>query len=484
MPPPRPADTFYWHDYETSGIDHARDRPLQFAGLRTDLDLNEIGAPLELYCAPADDLLPAPEACLVTGITPQHAREHGVREAEFVDRVLAELGRPGTCALGYNTLRFDDEISRHALYRNLHDPYAREWRDGNSRWDLIDLVRTVHALRPDGITWPRRDDGTPSFRLEELTAANGIEHGAAHDALADVRATLALARLVRARQPRLWEYLFGLRRKRAVNDLLDLRAMTPLVHVSGRYPAARGCLAVVAPIVRLEANPNAVVVYDLAVDPAPLAGLDAAAIAGRVFTAAAELPAGVARIPLKQVRVNRCPVLAPLKVLRPEDAARLGIDVDACLRHRDALAALPGLAAHVAGAFAPPDGPAPEDPDDRLYAGGFTSDADRHRLDEVRGRDPERLGDPLPPFDDPNLEELVFRYRARNWPEALDPDGRARWQAYRRARLTDPDAARGRTLAAYRTRIDDLRAERGAEAVVVLDALSAWGDELEAKLAE
>ena len=477
-------DTFYWHDYETSGIDLDRDRPLQFAGLRTDLELQPIGEPLTLYCRPAEDLLPAPEACLITGITPQHAREHGVREAEFVDRILAELARPGTCALGYNTLRFDDEVTRRALYRNLHDPYAREWRDGNSRWDLIDLVRTVHALRPDGIAWPRRDDGTPSFRLEELTAANGLDHGRAHDALVDVRATLALARLLRERQPRLWDYLFGLRRKRAVNDLLDLRGMTPLVHVSGRYPAARACLAVVAPVVRLKSDPNAVVVYDLGEDPAALEGLDATQIATRVFSRAEDLPDGVARLPFKKVRVNRCPVLAPLKVLRPQDAERLGIDVNRCLRHRDALAAQPGLTARVAETFAPVAGVLSDDPDDRLYAGGFTSDADRHRLAEVRSRPLGQLGDPLPPFDDPALEELVFRYRARNWPETLDPQARGRWQAYRASRLTDPEAARGRTLESYYARIGELRAARAGEegASAVLDALEAWGRELEAGL--
>jgi len=479
-------ETFYWHDYETTGIDPARDRPLQFAGLRSDLDLNPVGEPLTLYCRPADDLLPAPEACLITGITPQLARERGVCEAEFIARIHAELARPGTCALGYNSLRFDDEVTRHTLYRNLHDPYAREWRDGNSRWDLIDLVRTVHALRPDGIAWPRRDDGTTSFRLEELTVANGLEHGQAHDALADVRATLALARLLRERQPRLWAYLFDLRRKQAVGRLLDLRAMTPLVHVSGRYPASRGCLAVVVPVARHPVNDNAVIVYDLAADPAALDGLDGTAMAERVFSRADALPDGSERIPLKQVRVNRCPVLAPLNVLRAQDAERLGIDRDACARHLEQLRRQPDLAARVAAAFAPPPGPAPDDPDDQLYAGPFFGDDDRRRLAALRALPPERLGEPLPPFDDPRLPEMVLRYRARNWPGSLDAAARAAWQAFRRQRLTDPAAARGRTLAAYFERIVALRAERAGEpdAGAVLDALEAWGRELEAGLAD
>jgi len=194
-------ETLYWHDYETFGADPSRDRPVQFAGLRTDLDLNRIGEPLVLYARPANDFLPQPQACLVTGISPQLALERGVPECEFIERILQELARPGTCGAGYNSLRFDDEVTRYTLYRNFHDPYAREWQHGNSRWDIIDLVRTACALRPEGIEWPLREDGLPSFRLEDLTGANGISHGAAHDALADVEATIALARLVRQRQP-------------------------------------------------------------------------------------------------------------------------------------------------------------------------------------------------------------------------------------------------------------------------------------------
>ncbi|MDX1593353.1 MAG: exodeoxyribonuclease I [Gammaproteobacteria bacterium] len=482
----RAGETFYWHDYETTGIDLDRDRPLQFAGLRTDLELNPVDAPLVLYCRPAGDLLPDPDACLVTGLTPQQVAERGVPEAEFVDRVHAELARPGTCALGYNTLRFDDEVTRRALYRNLLDPYAREWRDGNSRWDLIDLVRTVHALRPEGFEWPRRDDGTPSFRLEELTAANGIEHGAAHDALSDVHATVALARRLRGQKRRLWDYLFELRRKQAVRRLIDLRGMTPLVHVSGRYPAARGCLAVVAPVAGHPENPNAVIVFDLAADPEALAGLDGEAIAERVFSPGDALPEGRERIPLKQVRINRCPVLAPLSVLRPEDARRLCIDLEAIARHHARLLREPGLAERVAAAFAPPGGTPPEDPDDQLYAGPFLGDDDRRRLAEVRGRPPGRWHEPLPPFDDPRLPEMVFRYRARNWPEALDAEDREAWRAFRRTRLTDREASRGRTLDDYFARIDALRRERrgDVDAERLLAALESWGRGLEADLAQ
>ena len=229
--------SFYWHDYETFGVLPRRDRPAQFAGVRTDAELNEIDAPLTLYCKPAIDSLPEPEACVITGITPQVCEAKGVAERDFASAIEAQLARPGTVGCGYNSLRFDDEVTRHLFWRCLIDPYAREWQNECGRWDLLDTVRCAWALRPEGISWPQREQGKPSFRLEHLSAANGIGHEAAHDALSDVRATIALARRVKARQPRLWEFCLRLRQKTAV--LGELVMGKPVLHVSGMYPAER-----------------------------------------------------------------------------------------------------------------------------------------------------------------------------------------------------------------------------------------------------
>src|SRR5690606_22124338 len=142
--------------------------------------------PLVIYCQPTEDMLPQPEACLITGITPQKAKSEGIREVEFIRLIHEQFSKPDTCVAGYNSIRFDDEVTRNTLYRNFFDPYAREWQNGCSRWDLIDVMRLAYALRPDGIQWPTREDGLPSFRLEDLTRANGVEHEAAHDAMSDV----------------------------------------------------------------------------------------------------------------------------------------------------------------------------------------------------------------------------------------------------------------------------------------------------------
>ena len=272
------AGSFLFYDLETFGADPRRSRIAQFAAVRTTPALDVMEEPLSFFVQPADDLLPSPIATLITGITPQRALHEGVNEAEAFARIADEMGRPETCTLGYNSLRFDDEFVRHGLFRNFHEPYEREWRGGNSRWDLLDVMRLMHALRPDGIVWPRREDGATSFRLEHLALANRVRDGDAHEALSDVFATIGLARLMRQAQPRLWDYALQLRDKRYAARLLDTTAMLPVLHVSQRYPASRLCAAPVLPLARHPQVESQVIVFDLGEDPQPLLDLPAEAI--------------------------------------------------------------------------------------------------------------------------------------------------------------------------------------------------------------
>jgi len=472
--------SFYWHDYETWGAEPAVDRPAQFAGLRTDLDFHPIGEPLVLYARPADDFLPQPEACLITGITPQLARDKGASEADFFRFIHDELARPGTCALGYNSMRFDDEVTRYGLYRNFYDPYAREWQNGNSRWDMIDVVRLTRALRPEGIKWPDKEPGVTSFRLEDLTAANGIEHSGAHDALADVRATIAIARLIRERQPKLFDFVLHNRDRQRLATQLNVRAGAPVLHVSARYPARLGCIAAVLPLAQHPINRNGVIVYDLRTDPAPLLQLSVDEIRARLFVAGADLADGVERIPLKVVHVNRAPVIVPMGTLTEEARERWRMDAADEQRHLEALRAAPGLAAKVAEVFAAAEAfPVQSDPDRDLY-GGFLSDADRRRCDQVRRTPPDELAELRLGFDAPKLEELLFRYRARNWPETLNRDERLRWEEFRRERLTRPGAGASIVLDDYRRELSRLAVDLSLTPAqrAVVDALLDWPAEL------
>ncbi|MBX3620044.1 MAG: exodeoxyribonuclease I [Rhizobacter sp.] len=447
--------SFFWHDYETFGRVPRRDRPSQFAGVRTDADLNEVGEPVMVYCKPAPDFLPDPESCLLTGIVPQTCLAQGLAEHAFADLIEGELARPGTIGVGYNSIRFDDEVTRHLFWRNLIDPYAREWQNECGRWDLLDVVRVTWALRPDGIEWPKHEDGRPSFKLEHLTQANGLVHEAAHDALSDVRATIAVARLIKTRQPRLWDFCLRLRRKDEV--VREMGVGRPFIHISGMYGVERGCMALVWPLAPHPTNKNEVIVWDLSADPTELLSLDVDAIRQRMFSKADALPEGTARLPIKTIHLNKSPiVVGNYKPFGEVMTTKWGVDLAQSLRHAE-LAASKG---HLLAGMWPAvfERPAPEgkpDVDEDLY-GGFVGNEDRRALQRLRGLSPAHLADKRPAFADKRLDELFFRYRARNFPETLSDAERVQWQEHCAHRLHD-GAGGALTLEAFFERIDQLQ---------------------------
>ena len=466
--------TFLWHDYETFGAQPRRDRPAQFAAIRTDAELNEIGTPLMLFCQPANDYLPDPQSCLITGITPQQCLDQGVPEHEFARQVEAAFAEPGTIGVGYNTIRFDDEVTRFLFWRNLLDPYAREWQNNCGRWDLLDVVRMTYALRPEGIEWPRHPDGRPSFRLEDLTRANGLSHEAAHDALSDVRATIALARLIRSKQPRLFDFCLELRRKDKVASEMGLHLersqRQPFLHVSGMFPAEQGCLGLVWPLAQHPSNKNEILVWDCRHDPSELFGMDVETIRLRMFTRNADLPEGVTRLPVKSVHLNKSPMLVGnLKTLSSALAQRWGIDLDQGRAHAELAARGPDMAATWAQVFQKPAAPNETDVDEDLY-GGFVSNNDRRKLESLRMQTPAQLAATRPSFEDERLAELLFRYRARNFPQSLNAEEMAAWEEHRAARLLE-GAGGARSVDQLFSEIDALSETADERAEDILGAL-------------
>ncbi|MBP2167449.1 exodeoxyribonuclease-1 [Erwinia toletana] len=426
--------TFLFHDYETFGKSPSLDRPAQFAGVRTDMDFNIIGEPEVFYCQPADDYLPQPEAVMITGITPQQAKARGVSEAEFARRIHTLFSEANTCVVGYNNVRFDDEVTRNIFYRNFYDPYAWSWQNGNSRWDLLDVMRACYALRPQGINWPENDDGMPSFRLEHLTKANGVEHANAHDAMSDVYATIAMAKLVKEQQPRLYDYLLTHRTKQKLTPLIDIPQMKPLVHISGMFGAFRGNTSWIAPLAWHPDNRNALITCDLAGDMTPLLELDADALRERLYTRRDQL-GDAAAVPVKLVHINKCPVLAPANTLRPEDAQRIGIDRQRCLDNLALLRQHAEIREKVVTLFAEAEPfVAADDVDAQLYD-GFFSDADKSAMNIILQTEPANLPALDLTFNDKRIEKLLFRYRARNFPGTLDDAEQQRWLQHRREAL-------------------------------------------------
>ncbi|MBM6550213.1 exodeoxyribonuclease I [Marinomonas ostreistagni] len=448
--------SFFWYDFETTGVDPAKDRPMQFAGIRTDLDFNPIGEPIMLYCKLADDVLPHPDACLLTGITPQDAIREGLNEAEFMATIEKELSEPGTCSLGYNTLRFDDEVVRHSFYRNFIDPYAREWQNGCSRWDVIDLVRMAFAMRPEGIEWPKKEDGSYSLKLEDLTKANGIAHEQAHDALSDVHGTIAMAKLIRDKQPKLYDYYFSMRDKGSLQDFIDPIRMKPFLHISGMFGQEKKFAAFVAPLAPHPTNKNGVIVYDLMSDAQPLLDLSVDEIRERVFSSKEAL-GETERLPLKVIHINKCPAVAPATFLKDEAVVkRLGLSGDICRDNLAKLRAEGGLAAKLSQVFMQEYDKIDKDPDLMLYSGGFFSRDDKARMEQIRATPREILGELELTFDDRRLPEMFTRYLARNYPDQLNSTQREEWEEHRRVKLLQKDGGGSLTMEEFFKRLNEL----------------------------
>jgi exodeoxyribonuclease I len=444
---------FLWHDYETFGADPARDRPAQFAGLYTDAELQPVGEPLMFYCRPVMDVLPHPDAVAITGITPQIAEREGLDEPAFAQRVFEAFSRPGTCGVGYNSLRFDDEVTRNLLYRNFHDPYLREWSGGNSRWDLIDVVRLWHALRPEGLTWPQGEHGATSFKLEHLSAANGLQHERAHDALSDVHATLALARRLKAAQPRLFAHALTLRDKKVAAALLTGSTQAPVLHVSSRIPAALGCITAVVAVAPHPRNRNCVLCFDLRQDPEALLSAPIDELHDRLFTPREDLPEGVERLALKGIHLNKSPMLAPMSTLQPAQAQRWQLDLEQLREHHELLMrAGPALVEKVQALYADEDRSA-DDPEVALYS-GFIPDADRARCAQVRADGPGGAAPHDGRFEDPRLNELLFRWRARHAPHTLTPGEQDAWRAFVERKLSIDTGLASLTLPAYQQLVE------------------------------
>lgn len=430
--------TLLWHDYETFGTDTKLDRPSQFAGIRTDENLNVVGDPIMFYCQPANDFLPNPMACKVTGVTPHDALEKGIPEYQFIDKIEKEMTQSNTCNVGYNSIAFDDEVTRFTLYRNFHEPYNREWKNGCSRWDIMNMMRLVSLTRPNALIWPKKEDGTKSFRLEELSAVNGIVHENAHDALSDVYATIGVAKKIKEAEPKLYDYLYNLRSKHEVSAVIKktVNGNGMLVHIDSVYSGLKEFAAITYPICvgnnHTALNNNDVILVDLGrEDFQDWINLPVDEIKSRIFSKKVDLEArGVSRPGFNKIAINQCPTIANYKVVPVEKLEQLNISLETCQRNLEYLQNNPDIANNISRLFEA-NYPPMNDPDTSLYA-GFIDKNDRFKLDNIRKN---KNFNEKHNFKDTKFHEMVFRYKARNFPSQLTDIELNKWEEYRMDRI-------------------------------------------------
>lgn len=463
------AQTFFFYDLETSGLNPRQDRIMQFAGQRTNMNLEPIGEPYNLLVTLNDDTLPSPDALMVTGITPQKTVEEGYTEAQFARMLSEEIFTPDTIAVGFNNIRFDDEFIRHLLWRNFNDPYEWSWKDGRSRWDLLDVVRLTRALRPEGIKWPLDDKGEPSNRLELITSANGIAHENAHDALADVTALIAVTKLIKQKQPQLYDYLLKMRDKKGVQQLVNVDDKKPFVYVSGRYDKEFAKTTVAFPLTT--SRNGGVVVYDLRYDLTPFVGLSAEELVKKIFASWEERQAeDFVKLPVKELQYNRCPAVAPLGVLEQGDGwQKISLDLKTVQKHQNILLNHPDFAEKLRTIFEnKPSFKKLPDPEAQLYD-GFLNDRDRIRVEAVRNADERELADFHPEFQDERLAPLLLHYKARNFPRSLSEDDLAQWETWRAQRLQAQ-------LPGFMTALHRLAPTATDEQQFILQELQLWAE--------
>ncbi len=440
--------TIFFYDLETTGLNPRSDRIMQFAGQRTNMNLEPIGDPVNLLIKTSEDTLPSPYAIMVTKITPQSTQADGFTEAEFCKYVVDEIFTPGTIAMGYNSVRFDDEFMRNIFWRCFYDPYEWQWKDGRSKWDLLDVVRMTRALRPEGINWPVTEEGKATNRLELITKENGISHEHAHDALSDVDALIDVTRLIKEKQPKLFNYLFAMRDKKSVQQLVNLDKPAPFVYSSGRYSAEFEKTTVAYPIAPAK-NGN-VLVFDLRQNLDELLAQEEP----QYFPA------------VKELKYNHCPAVAPLGVLEQGDGwGKIKLSKEQIDKNLKALLAHPDFVERMRSENENREEfPPAVDAESALYD-GFLDDADRTSCSAVRRAKLNDLADFHPDFHDPRLPELLLHYKARNFERALTESEHKKWEEYRMARIKSQQNS-------YIKAIQDLAAKDSDS--FILEELQLW----------
>lgn len=460
------SKTFFFYDLETSGLNPRDDRVMQFAGIRTDEQFNQVGEPYNILVALNDDTLPSPDALMVTGITPQQTVAEGYSEAEFARIFVEEVCTSDTVVLGFNSIRFDDEFIRALLWRNYYDSYEWAYKDGCSRWDMLDVVRLTRALRPEGIKWPVVD-GVPVNKLELLAKENGLEHTKAHDALSDVEALISVTKLIATTQPQLFNYLFKLRDKKAVKELVQ--PDTPFVYASGRYDSEFHKTTVAMAIA--EAEYGNAFVYDLRYDPSEWVNKTTQELEAIVTTPYHERDESYKKLPVKKIQFNRAPAVAPLGVLEQSEGwQKLGLTLDIVQSHRRLILQHPDFATRVAAVLSKrPDFIPLPDAESKLYD-GFVADIDKMRAETVRNATRDDMKNfTRPKFEDERLREMYVRYKARNYSQFLSPEERQEYEEYRSARLARQTPEFISRLQALATRSDISDNQR-----YVLEELKLW----------
>lgn len=504
--------TFLFMDYETFNRNPKGGRASQFASLRTDYFLNiDADSAQNIFCEQTIDNIPSPQAALITKITPQKiikiktgAIQLSTSSYSFIPQVYneywftyhinKEMSKNHTCTLGYNSYKFDDEFTRNLLYRNLFDPYEREWKNYNSRFDVYYLVIATFVLKPHLLNFPNAIDKTskeplfhsktglplPSFRLEELSVANGIHHINAHDAFSDVEATIGIMKKIKDGDETFFSEMFSFRKKSNVDIWLSNNKKQPFIHISQYYGKENYSLGVLFQIMTFNQE---VLCLNIALDVTPLILLEGEDLKNHLFPNkdnGISSPKNIVKF-----RHNQCPILANIKEYW-HIFENLQIDTSTFRKNLDLIKnniELLKIKLHPLyfKEFAPAD---PNTDSDLGIYNGFFSPDEVKQAKEVHIQIKENK---FASFDyseySPRLKEMIFKIKARNFPFTLSPDEQNKWLLYSRNRVLDSNIGAELTLDQYYQEVEELnKSELSKEDKRVLNDIEEFVSQIKLKL--
>lgn len=434
---------FIFYDLETTGLEKAFDQIVQFAAIHTDDDL-QIRGTINLRCRRLPEIVPSPSAMMVTRIDPDHLENQALSHYQMLQEIQTWLQqRTPATFVGHNSLEFDERFLRLALFRSLCDPYLTSI-GGNIRGDIMLLAQAVFHHDPDSIQVPI-NRGLLNFKLGDLVRANGLRfpEQAAHEALADINATLELARYLRDRAPIIWNQMIDNTKSVQIDELL---ATHPFVYLSAIY-FGRPYGYVVAEVARNLNNPKEVALFDLNHDPRPYLDMSVPDLV-RTFGRSPKV--------FRVVRSNGQPILMPPS--HPGQHIRGEILRDELYRERAALIREhQAFQQNVSEALSQRYEPADPSPyvEERLYE-GFIGNEDKALMQSLRAQDWPERNRTIQRLNDDRLRELGQRLICTEAPDVAGDEAFHnfnQWVAYRR---TTADSVPWLTAQRALVEIDDL----------------------------
>lgn len=448
---------FVFYDLETTGISPEFDQPLQFAAIWTDENFVEKDR-VNIRCRLAPHILPSPQALVVTRVTPDQLTDPKLPSLFEFSQQVAEFTERWAPAIwvGYNTMKFDEEVLRQTFYQNLSpNIYATQF-NGNTRFDILPAVYAAYVREPDLLVWPTDDTGRRSFKLDRLAPANGFNAHNAHDALGDVEATIHIARLISKRSPALWaELLDNAHKARVQAKLESFRPYELVTRFGGGEPRSYvGCFCGYS-----HGNSAQAAFFDL----------DAANPAEFLNVSDETLFAAVNATPkiIRGVSTNKAPALLEHTAPNAEHLRRAGVIAEAPdFRRR--------VGAAMAARFVE-DPDAPPKPVERQIYWAFYSNADKQLLHEFQRETWPRRQEIVASLSDPRLRQLGRRLVAFHSPELLSAEELALFQGYLSEKWSTSDAPETEwmTFEKAQAALDDLRAT-GAAALDELNAIASF----------